>query len=102
MHVGTLEQFLDRVRARDPQQPEFHQAVREVMESVWPFVDAHPDYADDGLLDRIVGGVGLRQLLPGPVGCRAGWRRVWLRADQLHPGGQRDCFLGRRCGLVHP
>ena len=54
MHVGTLEQFLDRVRARDPQQPEFHQAVREVMESVWPFVDAHPDYADDGLLDRIV------------------------------------------------
>ena len=54
MHVGTLEQFLERVRARDPQQPEFHQAVREVMESVWPFVEAHPEYADDGLLDRIV------------------------------------------------
>ena len=34
MHVGTLEQFLERVRARDPQQPEFHQAVRELMESV--------------------------------------------------------------------
>ncbi|CAG0953201.1 glutamate dehydrogenase (NADP+) [Burkholderiales bacterium] len=54
MHVGTLEQFLERVRARDPQQPEFHQAVREVMESVWPFIETHPDYADDGLLDRLV------------------------------------------------
>jgi glutamate dehydrogenase (NADP+) len=49
-----LEDFMDRVVARDPHQPEFHQAVHEVMESVWPFIAAHPRYADAGLLERMV------------------------------------------------
>src|SRR5690606_28279620 len=50
----TVDTFLARVRARDPNQPEFHQAVEEVAHSLWPFLERNPKYADKGLLDRMV------------------------------------------------
>jgi glutamate dehydrogenase (NADP+) len=50
----SLEDFMERVRQRDPDQPEYRQAVREVMDSVWPFIASHPRYAEHGLLDRLV------------------------------------------------
>lgn len=50
----TLAKFLAYVRQRDPQQPEFHQAVEEVLRSLWPFVRNNPRYAQPGLLERIV------------------------------------------------
>lgn len=50
----SLEQFLARVQSRDPNQPEFMQAVREVMTSLWPFIEKNPQYADHGLLERLV------------------------------------------------
>ena len=50
----ALDAFLERVRARDPMQPEFHQAVEEVLRSIWPFVEHHPKYHDHGLLERFV------------------------------------------------
>jgi glutamate dehydrogenase (NADP+) len=49
-----LEDFMGHVVARDPHQPEFHQAVHEVMESVWPFISVHSRYADAGLLERMI------------------------------------------------
>jgi glutamate dehydrogenase (NADP+) len=42
------------IRRRDPDQPEYLQAVQEVMSSIWPFIAAHPRYAEHGLLDRLV------------------------------------------------
>lgn len=54
MKYQKLEEFIGHVVARDPHQPEFHQAVHEVMESVWPFILANPRYADAGLLERMV------------------------------------------------
>ncbi|WP_341677048.1 NADP-specific glutamate dehydrogenase [Niveibacterium sp. SC-1] len=54
MQYSSLEAFMEYVKARDPQQPEFAQAVHEVMESVWPYVQEHPRYADQGLLERMV------------------------------------------------
>ena len=50
----SLEAFLERVRSRDPGQPEFLQSVREVLESVWPFAAARPRYAEHSLLERLV------------------------------------------------
>ena len=50
----TLDSFLAHVAQRNPGQPEFLQAVTEVMESLWPFIDAHPRYAEHGLLERLV------------------------------------------------
>ncbi|HQW38980.1 MAG TPA: Glu/Leu/Phe/Val dehydrogenase dimerization domain-containing protein, partial [Usitatibacteraceae bacterium] len=47
-------EFLARVTERNPGQPEFLQAVAEVMESLWPCIAANPRYAEHGLLDRLV------------------------------------------------
>ncbi|MDO8931365.1 MAG: NADP-specific glutamate dehydrogenase [Rhodocyclaceae bacterium] len=45
---------MDYVKARDPHQPEFLQAVEEVMASLWEFIGANPHYADAALLERLV------------------------------------------------
>jgi len=50
----SLEEFLSHVARRNPDQPEFLQAVGEVMSSLWPFIAAHPRYAEHALLDRLV------------------------------------------------
>jgi glutamate dehydrogenase (NADP+) len=50
----TVHGFLQYVADQNPHQPEFLQAVREVMESLWPFIAAHPRYAEHGLLERLV------------------------------------------------
>lgn len=54
MKYASVHDFLTHVEARNPGQPEFLQAVTEVMESLWPFIAAHPKYAEQGLLDRLV------------------------------------------------
>jgi glutamate dehydrogenase (NADP+) len=54
MKLPTLDQFLDQIRARDPNQPEFMQAVKEVMTSLWPFIEQNPRYAEQALLQRLV------------------------------------------------
>jgi glutamate dehydrogenase (NADP+) len=50
----SAHDFLAHVAARNPGQPEFLQAVSEVMESLWPFIDQHKKYAEHGLLERLV------------------------------------------------
>lgn len=54
MTLPSLETFLATVAARDPHQPEFLQATREVMTSLWPFLERHPRYAEQGLLERLI------------------------------------------------
>ena len=54
MKYASPREFMDHVAMRNPGQPEFLQAVTEVMESLWPFIKAHPRYAEQGLLDRLV------------------------------------------------
>ena len=46
----VYDQVLDRNRG----EAEFHQAVREVLDSLDPVIAKHPEYAADGLLERIV------------------------------------------------
>lgn len=45
---------MDRVIARNPSEPEFHQAVREVMESVIPYIEGKSIYEREKIIDRIV------------------------------------------------
>ncbi len=54
MQYQSLDQFIAYVRDRNPGQPEFHQAVHEVMYSLWPFIEANPRYKDAGLLETLV------------------------------------------------
>ena len=46
--------FLAHVAERNPGEVEFLQAVTEVIESIWPFIELHPKYASYGLLERII------------------------------------------------
>jgi len=52
--MQTLDDFLAQVRQRDPDQPVFLQAVREVAQSIWPFIHANARYQDQGILQRLV------------------------------------------------
>ncbi len=49
-----IQEFIDSVGQRNPHQPEFLQAVKEFAQSAIPFVNAHPRYADQSLLERMV------------------------------------------------
>ncbi|HQQ70400.1 MAG TPA: NADP-specific glutamate dehydrogenase [Alicycliphilus sp.] len=54
MKYQSVGQFLGQVAQRNPGQPEYLQAVTEVMESLWPFIEKHPRYAEHSLLERLV------------------------------------------------
>ncbi len=49
-----LQGVMDKVIARNPGEPEFHQAVEEVLVSLEPVVEMHPEYIEQGVIDRIV------------------------------------------------
>ena len=49
-----LENLMETVIKRNPAEPEFHQAVREVLESLEPVIEAHPEYIEKGVIDSIV------------------------------------------------
>ncbi len=50
----SVSDFMHRVVSRSPGEPEFHQAVSEVVESVWPVLERNPHYVEANLLDRMV------------------------------------------------
>ncbi len=54
MKYQSFDDFMGTVTARNPGQPEYLQAVMEVMESLWPFIEQHPKYAEQGLLERLL------------------------------------------------
>src|SRR5210317_566731 len=51
---GTMPDILEIIKARDPQEREFHQAVSEVMESVKPVLDQNPVYRQAKIPQRLV------------------------------------------------
>ncbi len=44
---------LEKVIKQNPNEPEFHQALTEVLTSLQPYVDAHPEYEKAGILERL-------------------------------------------------
>ncbi len=49
-----VERVIKQVEKRDPNQPEFHQAVREVLETLIPALEQHPEFEEHKILERIV------------------------------------------------
>ncbi len=49
-----LKRVFEKVQARDKNEPEFLQAVEEVLESLEPVVERHPEYEETGLIERLV------------------------------------------------
>ena len=49
-----LKDLLERVKARNAGEPEFHQAVMEVLESLEPVIEKHPEYVESGVIEMLV------------------------------------------------
>lgn len=49
-----IEEFMDLVVEKNPGETEFHQAVREVVESVMPFIEKNPQYQKAKILERMI------------------------------------------------
>ncbi|MCL1847816.1 MAG: NADP-specific glutamate dehydrogenase [Coriobacteriia bacterium] len=54
LQSAYLQGVYDAVVARNAGEPEFHQAVLEVLESLEPVIERHPEYVAAGIMDRIV------------------------------------------------
>lgn len=52
--AGSVQPVFDTVLSRSPHEPEFHQAVHEVLDSISPVLERHPEYIDGGILERLV------------------------------------------------
>ena len=51
---SSVEDFMAMIQAKNPNEPEFHQAVHEVVESLWDFLTKNQDYIYSGVMQRIV------------------------------------------------
>lgn len=54
MKNAYLKRVYDKVRDRDPNETEFLQAVKEVLESIEPAVERNPDFEKNGIIERLV------------------------------------------------
>ncbi len=52
--MSYSEEVFEIVKKRNPNEYEFHQAVEEVLESIEPALDAHPEYREGRILERLV------------------------------------------------
>src|SRR5271157_674281 len=52
--MSKIEEVIESVKQKDPGQPEFHQAVTEVLTSLAPAIEAHPEFNQNKILERIV------------------------------------------------
>jgi len=50
----VVSEIMEQVIKRNPNEPEFHQAVLEVLESLEPAIEKHPEFVSAGILQRIV------------------------------------------------
>ena len=50
---NSIEEFMSYIETKNHGEKEFHQAVREVVESLWDFLKDHPDYVHAKILERI-------------------------------------------------
>ena len=92
---GFVEDFMGGVRERNPGQVEFHQAVEEVVESLEPVLERHPEYRELKILERLV--EPDRQILfrvtwqddSGAVHVNRGFRVEFNNAIGPYKGGLR-------------
>ena len=49
-----IQEILAKVQQRDAHEPEFLQTVEEVLKSLEPVIEKHPEYQEAGLLERLV------------------------------------------------
>ena len=60
----SVEQFMEGIKSRNPGEKEFHQAVFEVVDSIWDFLKENPHYLHSKILERICSAKVLLLILP--------------------------------------
>ena len=50
----TMQEFLNNIKAKNPNQPEFMQAVEEVVETIWDVYESNPKYVETKVLERLI------------------------------------------------
>lgn len=50
----SMKEFLANIKAKNANQPEFMQAVEEVVETIWPVYESNPVYVEANILERII------------------------------------------------
>jgi glutamate dehydrogenase (NADP+) len=53
MVSNGVQEFMDYIKKKNPGEPEFHQAVEEVVSSLWSFLEQNPKYRKAKILERI-------------------------------------------------
>ena len=52
--ANLVQKYIDIAIAKNPGEPEFHQTIEEVLTSIEPVLEAHPEYVETGLLERLI------------------------------------------------
>lgn len=93
--ANLTQKYIDIVKDRYPNEPEFLQTVEEVLTSIEPVVEAHPEYVESGLMDRIIEPERMIQFrVPwmddeGKAHVNRGWRVQFNSALGPYKGGIR-------------
>lgn len=53
-HEALVDEFMVKVKTKNSHEPEFMQAVREVVETIIPFIEDNPEYKEANILERII------------------------------------------------
>ena len=51
---NSVDEIMKKVVSKNPGEPEFHQAVKEVVESLAPFMEENPKYKEAKIIERMV------------------------------------------------
>jgi glutamate dehydrogenase (NADP+) len=52
--MSVIKELIEKVKVKNPGEPEFHQAVKEVLETLEPTVKKHPEFVKAKIYERIV------------------------------------------------
>ena len=52
--ANLVQKYIDIAKAKNPGEPEFHQTIEEVLTSIEPVLEAHPEYVEAGLVERLI------------------------------------------------
>lgn len=90
-----VEQYIEIAKKKNPGEPEFIQTVEEVLTSIEPVLEAHPEYVESGLVERLIEperGISFRVVWVddnGKVQVNRGYRYEFNSAIGPYKGGLR-------------
>ena len=93
--ANIVEKYIELAKKRNPGEPEFHQTVEEVLNSIEPVLEAHPEYIEAGLIERLIEperGISFRVVWTddnGNVQVNRGYRYEFNSALGPYKGGLR-------------